>query len=120
MLAGLTNDKAGRLKSLRLEIVVVDPIVPDHRVGHSYELTGITWVGQNLLVTRHPGVKNDFANCGSIGSQGAPGVVVAVVEKEVAFQGSQARIPSELGYYSFLNLWEAEVTRAARTTRSLF
>ena len=57
----LTHDEASQMWAAALHILLVDAVVANLRVGHRDNLTAITWIGQNLLITGHGSVEDDFA-----------------------------------------------------------
>ena len=52
----------------RLDVGLVDTVVTDLRIGHGYDLAGITRVGHNLKVALERGIEADFAGRGALGA----------------------------------------------------
>ena len=52
----------------RLDVGLVDTVVADLRIGHGYNLAGITRVGHDLKVALERGVEADFAGRGALGA----------------------------------------------------
>ena len=52
----------------RLDVGLVDTVVADLRIGHGYDLAGITRVGHDLKVALERGVEADFAGRGALGA----------------------------------------------------
>ncbi len=69
----LANDDAGHLRSSRLGILGVDPIVPDLRSGHHHDLPAIRRVGENFLVARHVSGEHDLRYRGERSCPGSTG-----------------------------------------------
>src|SRR6267143_2762585 len=57
---GFLDDEAVGPRSVRLDILFVAAVVADHRVGHGHDLAAIRRIRQDLLVSRHGRVENDF------------------------------------------------------------
>ena len=49
----------------RLEILEVDAVVADQRIGHGDDLAGVGGIGEDLLISGHRGVENDLALTGA-------------------------------------------------------
>ena len=56
--------------AIRLFILRVHPDVSDLCIGHGDDLTGIGWIGQDLLIARHARVEDDLAFAQGVGSEG--------------------------------------------------
>ena len=52
----------------RLDVGLVDAVVTDLRIGHGYDLAGITRVGHDLKVALKRGVEADLAGRGTLGT----------------------------------------------------
>ena len=52
----------------RLDIGLVNAVVADLRIGHGYDLAGITRVGHDLKVALERRVEADLAGCGTLGT----------------------------------------------------
>ena len=59
----LLDDEAARMHAARLGIRLVASVVADERVRHTDDLTRVAWVGQDLLIAGHRGVKDHLAKC---------------------------------------------------------
>ncbi len=59
--AALADDEAGQLRAGALEIVEVDAVVADLRIGHRDDLAAVAGIGEDLLVAGHRGVEADLA-----------------------------------------------------------
>lgn len=51
------------LYPIGFHVFSVDAVISDQRISQSHHLSPIGGVGQYLLVSRHPGVKNNFPAC---------------------------------------------------------
>lgn len=60
--AGFPDDDSGYLHPIGLEVVVIDAVVPDQRVGEGDDLARVARIVEDLLVAGHPGVEDDLAN----------------------------------------------------------
>jgi hypothetical protein len=65
-----------------LFILKICPNVSDMRVGETNDLSRITWVSENFLVTSETGIENDFAAAARDGPRGASVKEVPVFERE--------------------------------------
>jgi hypothetical protein len=45
----------------RFLVVGVRPDIPDMRVRQADDLAGITWIGEDFLISGETGIENDFA-----------------------------------------------------------
>ncbi len=61
MATQFADDEAPQSELVALDVLGVDPVVANLRIGHRDDLTAIRWVGQDLLIARHAGVEDDFA-----------------------------------------------------------
>src|SRR4029453_17447208 len=66
--AGFLDDEAGQPGPARLDVLRVDAVIPDQRVGHAHHLTAIRGIGEDLLVAGHGGVEDHLA----VGLAGRP------------------------------------------------
>ena len=76
--AHVANDHAAHSRSARrahgvagegrLDVGLVDTVIADLRIGHGYNLAGITRVGHDLKVALERGVEADFAGRGALGA----------------------------------------------------
>ena len=58
--ADRTYDKSGQVRLFALDVFGIDAVITDFRIGHCDDLTTITGIGENFLVSGHRGVKNDL------------------------------------------------------------
>jgi hypothetical protein len=56
--------------------------IPDVRIGEADNLSGVTWVGENFLVTSEAGIENDFAATARDGTSGASVKQAPVFQRE--------------------------------------
>ena len=61
--ARLADDKALDPRPTRFDIFGVRAVVADERVRHTDDLPRVAWVGQDLLIAGHRGVKDHLAKC---------------------------------------------------------
>ncbi len=66
----------------RLVVLVVGPVIPDVGVGHDHDLAGIGRVSQDLLVSEHRRIENDFSRGLAHTSKGAAQERPAVFQRE--------------------------------------
>jgi len=52
------------------------------RIGEADNLSGVTWVGENFLVTSEAGIENDFAATARDGARGASVKQAPVFQRE--------------------------------------
>ena len=64
----LLDDEPGDVRPAALDVLAVDAVVPDQRVGHRHDLPLVGRIGEDLLVPGHRGVEDDLA----LGSSGVP------------------------------------------------
>ncbi len=55
------HDKAGDVRPTALDILAVDTVIADQRIGHRDDLALVRRISQDFLVAGHGGVENDFA-----------------------------------------------------------
>src|SRR5215813_2595153 len=55
------HDKAFCKHAARFYVLFVNAVIPDQRISHRYDLPAVGWIGQDLLITGHCGVKDNFA-----------------------------------------------------------
>ena len=63
------NDKSGDVRTPGFDVLIVDAVVPDERIGHRDDLALVRWIGQDFLITGHRGVEADFAASGRRGAE---------------------------------------------------
>ncbi len=56
------NNKCFEKRLSGLDVFAIDSGISDHRIGHRDDLAGVGRIRQDLLVTRHRGVEDDFAH----------------------------------------------------------
>src|SRR5262245_52289004 len=44
-----------------LDVFRINAGIADQRIRHRHDLAGVRWVGQDLLITRHRSIENNFA-----------------------------------------------------------
>src|SRR5438046_9964626 len=67
---------------MRLDVVLVDPVVADHRIGHGHDLSAIRRIGEDLLVAGHGRVEDDLAGRLADGAERAAAEDPPVTEHE--------------------------------------
>ncbi len=80
--AVLADDEAGQLRPPALDVLGIDAVVADLRVGHRHDLAAIARIGEDLLVAGHRGVEADFAVDFAIGADRGAGVDGAIFERQ--------------------------------------
>ena len=55
------DDKPAHVRFVALVVERIDPVIPDHWIGHRNDLTTVGRIRQNLLITRHRGVETDLS-----------------------------------------------------------
>ena len=83
-LAGFPHDEAGRLQSVGLEVVVVDPVVADQRIGQEDNLARVAGIGEDLLIAGHAGVENNLADSFAFSAERLAFIDGSVTQDEVA------------------------------------
>ncbi len=58
--AVFTDDNARDLWPCGLHIIEIDAVVPDHRIRHGHNLSGVGRVGEDFLVARETGIEDDL------------------------------------------------------------
>jgi len=76
------NDKRFDVRPPRLFIFQIRADVADVRVGEADNLSRITWVGEDFLISGEAGVENDFAAAARDGARGAPVKEAPVFQRE--------------------------------------
>jgi hypothetical protein len=77
-----TNDEGLDVRTRGFFVIEVGADVPDVRIGEADDLPGITWIGENFLVTGETGVENDFPTAARDGAGGAAVKYAPVFESE--------------------------------------
>ena len=77
-----TDHEARKIRAGAFHIFGVDSVVADLRIRHGHDLTTVAGIGEDLLVTGHRGIKDDFARCFSGSPQGLAGIHGTVFERE--------------------------------------
>ena len=67
----LAHDEARDLRARRLDVLAVDAVVPDVRVGHRDDLARVGGIGQDLLVAGQRRVEDDLARCLALPAEGS-------------------------------------------------
>ena len=79
------DDHAADAGPQGLEVVVVDPVIADQRVGHDHELVGVGGVREDLLVAHGRRVEDQLADpAARVGPKGQPGVYTAVRQNQLS------------------------------------
>ena len=68
--AMLPDDEAADLDAAGLDVLGVDPVVPDQWIGEGDQLAGVRGVGEDFLVPGHAGVENHLAPGETDGTEG--------------------------------------------------
>ena len=76
----LPHDEASTLGRIGFAILIVDPVVSDHRSRHGDDLAEVGGISQNLLITGHGRVENTFASDRRIGAKGAAAEYTSIFE----------------------------------------
>ena len=83
--AGLLDHESGEMGPGRFDVLEVDAVVADQRIGHGDDLAGVGRIGQNFLVARHAGVEDDLAGYFSGSAEGLADEILAVGQGENGF-----------------------------------
>ena len=67
--AAVADDEAGQLRPAAFDVLGVDAVVADLRVGHGDDLAAVAGIGEDLLITGHRGVETDLAVDLSVGAE---------------------------------------------------
>ena len=76
----LADDEAGQVRPPALDVLGIDAVVADLRVGHRDDLAAVAGIGEDLLVAGHRRVEADFAVDFAIGADRSAGEDGAVFE----------------------------------------
>ena len=76
----LANDKAGNLRFGRFNVVKIDTVVSDERIGHRHDLSRVRRVGEDLLVAGDTRIENNLAGNFSFGAEIFAGENCSVLE----------------------------------------
>src|SRR4029077_7932764 len=79
-LAQLTDDKTAQVDLAAFGIGRIDAIIADLRISHRDDLSAVRRIGQNLLVTGHARVEDDFTVDLTVGPECEPGKNLAIFE----------------------------------------
>lgn len=58
----IAHHQPADMNATRLNILVIDADIANMGIGQRYDLTRIRGIGEDLLITGHRGIKNDFPN----------------------------------------------------------
>ena len=83
----ILDDEPGNLHLDRFDVLWIDAVISDVRIGQRDDLLAITGVGQDFLITRHGGVEHYFADAQARGADGVPEVDRAVRERQYSRRG---------------------------------
>ena len=81
--AMLPHNEARHLDALRLEIVLVDAVVPHQGIGQGDQLPGVGRVGQHLLIPGHAGIEDHLAMPGHRRAEGFAGMNRTVFQYQI-------------------------------------
>ena len=71
--AVLADDEAGQMRLVAFDVLGVDAVVADLRVGHRDDLAAIARIGEDFLIAGHRGVEADLAVDLAVGAEGSAG-----------------------------------------------
>jgi hypothetical protein len=74
-----------RRAALALDVLAVDAVVPDERVGHRDDLALVRGVGEDLLVAGHRGVEHDLALGRARRTERAAGEDRAIFQRQLCY-----------------------------------
>jgi hypothetical protein len=57
----LANDQSLDIRTRRLAVFRVGPVIADFRIGKNYDLAAVGRVGENFLIASNGSIENDFA-----------------------------------------------------------
>jgi hypothetical protein len=55
------DDESGDVRPPRFDVLLVNAVIADQRIGHGHDLAFIGRIGENLLVARHGGIETNLA-----------------------------------------------------------
>ena len=76
------DDETGRMHFVSFNVLGVDAVVADMRVGQGDDLLAVARVCEDFLVAGHGGVEHHFSNCGARGSYGISNKHRAVCKRQ--------------------------------------
>ena len=76
----LADDKAGQMRPAAFDVLGVDAVVADLRIGHRDDLPAVTGVGEDFLIAGHRRVEANLAVDFAVGPDGSSGEDGAVFE----------------------------------------
>src|SRR5256885_6076230 len=79
---GFLDDEAVGPRAVRLDVLFVDAVVADHRVRHGHDLAAIRRIREDLLVSRHGRIEDDFTAGFPGGAEGAAAEDAPVAQHE--------------------------------------
>src|SRR2546421_1954615 len=79
---GFLDDEAVGPRAVRLDVLFVDAVVADHRVRHGHDLAAIRRIREDLLVSRHGRIEDDFTASFPGGAEGAAAEDAPVAQHE--------------------------------------
>ena len=83
----ITNDQAGSVHLIGLDIFGVGAVVADMRIGQRDDLLAVAGVSQDFLVAGHGGVEHHLTDSGAGGSDGIANIDRAVCERQNGGRG---------------------------------
>ena len=81
----LPDDEAGQMRPAAFDILGVDAVVADFRIGHRDDLAAIARVGENFLVAGHRGVEANFAVDFAFGAECSAGKYRSVFQGKLCW-----------------------------------
>jgi len=78
----LAHDERFNVRAGGFFIVEIRADIADMRIGQTDDLAGVTWVGENFLITGETGIENDFATAARDGARGAAVKYAPVFQSE--------------------------------------
>lgn len=94
----LAHHKARDAGERGLQILPIQPVVPDHRVGHRHQLPRVGRIGEDFLIAGHAGVENHLAKGGTGGAESDAVEAAAVLKEEVGGIG-------QCGLAAWVGVW---------------
>ena len=110
------DDEPGQVRLAALDVLGVDAVVADLRVGHRDDLAAVARIGQDLLVAGHARVEADLAVDLAVGAEGCcrskrfrlPGQVLRAVMCKSASGNSELKNPLYCGPIALTRLRVSE------------
>src|SRR4029434_6816114 len=87
------HDKRLEERPAGFDVFGIDAGIPDHRVSHRHNLSGVRRVRQDLLISAHRGVENDFADSFALESVSFATKNTTVFEQQGSAFRAQSSVP---------------------------